>query len=189
MTASVQSISRVAIASVEERYKVVDRNTVLVNLDAPVVLPGSPNVKIVHNNLRGSGWAKVSSHMDQMYINGQHVEFCQPEELLRKGVTSGRQFYEYCRDKPVLHNNILDAINLHESILRLGWWDDDKYTVIIFPGIVFDIFHENGAPRMMNRVRCLMHDLEGGEGEMITGTDSLDGSHWDDKCFVPICKL
>ncbi|MDD5627312.1 MAG: hypothetical protein PHW01_04875 [Patescibacteria group bacterium] len=122
----------------EERFKMMSKTEILVNLDAPPKLL-SDDAKIEKNN--GSGWVKVEkreakgpdSGRDELYIDDRKV-ILYLSERQKHGRISGHELHKELSGKPVLHPNILDALLEHPNLIPEGWKNNNYY--IFFWGTI-----------------------------------------------------
>jgi len=99
------------------RVRVVDENTILVNLNAPPKYPVKKQQGV--NVLGGMGWVTVEKRADGLYVNGRRVILhVEPGQKHTCEVLGGETLLNAFRHhKPVLHPNILDALIEHPHLL------------------------------------------------------------------------
>lgn len=118
-----------------EPVRVIDENSILVNLNAPPRMPSSGPFTGIKSNT-GGGWVKVEKRVDGLYVDGRKVILWISK---RKGIT-GYELQGELSGKPVLHPNILDALLEHPHLIPEEWKEKGEggYTrYIFFWGVVF----------------------------------------------------
>ncbi|KKP78199.1 MAG: hypothetical protein A2271_04325 [Candidatus Moranbacteria bacterium RIFOXYA12_FULL_35_19] len=118
-----------------KRIHIIDENTILVNLDAPIKLPfDGAEIK----SQAGTGWVKVEKRSDGLYVDGQKV-ILYLSERQKNGKIKGYELREELSGKLVLHPNILDALmdNLH--FIPEDWKQDENGNIrfIFFWAVIF----------------------------------------------------
>lgn len=131
-----------------ERVRVVNKSTILVNLDASPKLPFDGVTIEAHV---GGGWVKLEKRKDGLYVDGRKVVLYLSERQKNGNVIKGYELRDELSGKPMLNANILDALCEHTELIPEEW----KGKAVFFWGTVYrdsddDLF-----------VRCLyFHDGE-----------------------------
>jgi len=115
---------------------IIDENTILVNLDAPIKLPfGGAEIYFQ----TGSGWVRIEKRKDGLYIDGHKVILYLSERQKNGRVIKGYELREELSGKLVLHPNILDALLEYPQIIPEDWKRDEKDNIrlIFFWAVIF----------------------------------------------------
>lgn len=117
-------------------WKVISKNTILVNLDA---LPKLPFDGAEIECQTGSGWVKVEKREDGLlYVDGCKVILYLSERQKNDQVIKGHELRNELSGKPVLHPNILDALLANPHLIPEDWKDENgKNPCIFFWAVIF----------------------------------------------------
>lgn len=119
-----------------QRIKVINKNTIMVNLDAPPKLPFEG--AIVEANT-GGGWVEVKNRKDKLYQDGCEIGLYLSERQKDGQVIKGHELRKKVSGKPVLHPNVLDALFEHQHLIPENWKKDEngKIRFIFFWAVIF----------------------------------------------------
>ena len=119
-----------------QRVKVLSDTAILVNLDAPLVLPFD-GAEIEFRV--GSSWVKVEKRSDGLYIDGHKVILYLSERQKNGKTIKGYELREELSGKLVLHPNILDALLEHPQLIPEDWKRDGSGNIqfIFFWAVIF----------------------------------------------------
>lgn len=147
-----------------EPVKVINKNSILVNLDAPPKMPFSGPFTGIKSNT-GGGWVRVEKRVDGLlYVGGRKVILWVSEQVKSGKDVTGYDLQRELLGKPVLHPNILDALLAYPQLIPEEWKKKGKggYTCyIFFWGVEFFRHIDNLY------VRQLFHD-GGGKWDSVT---------------------
>jgi hypothetical protein len=119
-----------------ERIRVISATTIMVNLDAPPILPfGGAKIEFQI----GSGWVKLDKRPDGLYVDDRKVILSLSEKQKEKKVLRGHELREELSGKPVLHPNIMDALVEYSHLIPEDWKKDEKGNTryIFFWAVIF----------------------------------------------------
>lgn len=150
-----------------QRVRVIRRNMIMVNLNAPPKLPFEGAV--VESNT-GTGWVKVENRRGELYVDGRKIVL-HLESVQENGqVVSGHKLRDALSGKLVLHPNVLDALLEHPHLIPESWKVDEQgRTRFIFFWAV--IYRDTDASLF---VRCLF----------FVGVEWRGDSHWLDSVWI-----
>lgn len=119
-----------------QRVRVINETTIMVNLDAPPMLPFD-GAKI--ESRTGTGWVQVKKRTDGLYIDSRKVILYLSEQQKNGKTIQGYELREDLSDKPVLHPNILDALFESQHLIPEDWKKDEKGNTryIFFWAVIF----------------------------------------------------
>lgn len=132
-----------------QRVRVINRNTILVNLSAESVLPfeGCSVARA-----RGNGWVKLERRRGNLYLDGAKVTlFLHPDQKNPGKPMPGSALEDHLKNAQVLHPNIVEALIAHNHMVPRAWKtrDDEPAMFIHFWAVIFQ--DENGY----SLVRCI----------------------------------
>ena len=104
-----------------QRIRVIDENTIEVNLDAPPTLPFD-GARVEHHV--GGGWVKVQKRPDGLYVDGRKVELYLSERQQGVRLVRGHELREEVSKKLILNSNVLDALAEYPDLVPEDWKRD-----------------------------------------------------------------
>ena len=134
---------------VAQRLRVINRNTILVNLDAPPTLDPFYQCEVKENAC--GGWVTLTKRRGNLYINGSKVSlYAHPSQLESPGVIEGHRLREILIGKHVLHPNLLEALIAFPHMVASDWKQGESGPplLIYFWGVIY------GDPPGRLYVRC-----------------------------------
>ncbi|MFA7319073.1 MAG: hypothetical protein WC022_00520 [Parcubacteria group bacterium] len=119
-----------------ERFRIINETTIMVNLDAPLILPF--NGAEIEFQI-GSGWVKVEKRTDGLYVDGCKVILHLVERQKGGKVIKGYELREELSGKRVLHPNIMDALFENQYMIPADWKKDESGNIrfIFFWAVIF----------------------------------------------------
>jgi hypothetical protein len=118
------------------RVDVINETTLLVNLDAPLILPFDDAIV---ESVKGTGWVRVELRDSYIYVDDRRVLLETVTSLTGSShrVMSGAAFLERVSTLNTLHPNILDALLSCRSMLPPSLFTAHGYQTITFAAVVF----------------------------------------------------
>ncbi len=140
-----------------QRVRVISKNVIMVNLDAPPKLPFEGAV--VEANT-GGGWVKVENRRGELCVAGRkiilHLEDGQKDDK----VMGGHKLRDALTGKAVEHPNVLDALLEHPHLIPESWKVDEQgRTRYVFFWAV--VYRDSQATDASLYVRCLFFRVAG----------------------------
>jgi hypothetical protein len=119
-----------------QRIKVINENTIMVNLGAP---PKLPFEKAIIEANTGGGWVEVKNRKGKLYQDGREIGLYLSDRQKDGQVIKGHELREKLSGKPVLHPNILDALFEHQHLIPEDWKKDERGNIryIFFWAVIF----------------------------------------------------
>ena len=113
-----------------QRWKVVNANTIMVNLGLSPRLPFDGAIVKWH---LGEGWVRVQKRKDGLYVSGRKVILYLSKRQKNGGSLKGHELREELTDKPVLSANLLDALFENPHLIPEDFKKDaDGNTIYIY---------------------------------------------------------
>ncbi len=118
------------------RFDVVNETTLLVNLDAPLILPFDDAIV---ESVKGTGWVRVELKDSCLHVDGRRVRLKTVESFTGSPHRwmSGAEFLERISTLDTLHPNIIDALLSCRSMLPPSLFTSHGYQTIAFGAVVF----------------------------------------------------
>lgn len=113
-----------------QRIKVLDKNTVLINLGASPKLPFEGATVEWHY---GEGLVQMQKRKDGLYVGDKKVVLTFSERQQNGKTIQGHELREELTGKPVLNANIMDTLLAHPHLIPEDWKKDaNGNTIYIF---------------------------------------------------------
>ncbi|MBN1779305.1 MAG: hypothetical protein JW816_03755 [Candidatus Buchananbacteria bacterium] len=124
-----------------QRIIVVNKNTILVNLDAPPILPFDGAT--VETN-KGGGWVTVQKRADGLYVDDRKVILYRSERQNGGKAIRGYELRDEVMNLPVLHPNVMNGLYEHSHLIPEDWKQNEVrfiyFWAVTFRGLRGDLY-------------------------------------------------